>query len=209
MNTRLAALRGWRLVYLPILLRSVSSQRVITAIHLIQATTLNLGALSILIVDDSAAMRAIITTLLRSVGARSLQECANGKDALAALSANPFHLMIVDYAMPLVDGVTFVRSVRRLQPHEISMIPIIMITAHGDMERIAAARDAGVNEFLVKPVSSRALLDRVDAVLERPRLFLRTPDYVGPDRRRRDDPRYRGPKRRREDFRDDEVYEID
>ena len=170
---------------------------------------MNLGALSILIVDDSAAMRAIITTLLRSVGARSLQECANGKDALAALSANPFHLMIVDYAMPLVDGVTFVRSVRRLQPHEISMIPIIMITAHGDMERIAAARDAGVNEFLVKPVSSRALLDRVDAVLERPRLFLRTPDYVGPDRRRRDDPRYRGPKRRREDFRDDEVYEID
>lgn len=170
---------------------------------------MNLGALSILIVDDSAAMRAIITTLLRSVGARSLQECSNGKDALAALSANPFHLMIVDYAMPLVDGVTFVRSVRRLQPHETSMIPIIMITAHGDMERIAAARDAGVNEFLVKPVSSRALLDRVDAVLERPRLFLRTPGYVGPDRRRRDDPRYRGPKRRREDFRDDEIYEID
>jgi DNA-binding response OmpR family regulator len=61
---------------------------------------------------------------------------------------------------------------------------------------VVEARDAGVNEFVAKPVTARTLLDRIVATIYRPRAFVRTKDYFGPDRRRRADPDYAGPLRR-------------
>jgi len=79
------------------------------------------------------------------------------------------------------------------------MIPIIMLTGHATLRRVAEARDAGVSEFLTKPLTARAVIGRIGQVVEHPRSFVRTDDYFGPDRRRRADPNHPGPFRRSTD----------
>jgi DNA-binding response OmpR family regulator len=73
-----------------------------------------------------------------------------------------------------------------------------MLTAHSDKPRVEAARDAGATEFCAKPVTATELLRKVGAVINHPRPFVRSDGYVGPDRRRRDDPDYEGPERRKD-----------
>jgi len=70
------------------------------------------------------------------------------------------------------------------------------LAKHSDAVRVNAARDRGVTEFLAKPVTARAILDRLSAVIYRPRPFITTSDYFGPDRRRRTSEAYEGPRRR-------------
>jgi DNA-binding response OmpR family regulator len=72
-----------------------------------------------------------------------------------------------------------------------------MLTGHSEKRRVVAARDAGVTEFLVKPLSARALYERIVNVVVNPRPFVRTKTYFGPDRRRNLNPSYVGPERRR------------
>jgi DNA-binding NtrC family response regulator len=76
------------------------------------------------------------------------------------------------------------------------MVPVIMITGHSTLRRVAEARDVGVTEFLSKPVTARGVIERITQVVEHPRSFVKTDRYFGPDRRRRDDPNYPGPYRR-------------
>jgi DNA-binding response OmpR family regulator len=78
-------------------------------------------------------------------------------------------------------------------------LPIIMMTGHSERYRVMEARDAGVTEFVAKPLTAKSVLERIQAVIYRPRPFVRTADYFGPDRRRKDDPNYDGPRRRAAD----------
>ena len=78
-------------------------------------------------------------------------------------------------------------------------VPIIMLTGHTELHRVCEARDAGVNEFLAKPISAKALYSRVASIIEFPRPFIRTKSYFGPCRRRRNLGAPRGMKERRED----------
>ena len=71
-----------------------------------------------------------------------------------------------------------------------------MLTGYTHIERVRQARDAGVNEFLAKPVSVKAIMTRLISVIEHPRPYVRTKSYFGPCRRRRGDEEYRGPERR-------------
>jgi DNA-binding response OmpR family regulator len=81
-------------------------------------------------------------------------------------------------------------------------VPIIMITGHTEKENILAARDAGVTEFLAKPITAQSLFNRIAEIVERPRAFVRAEGYFGPDRRRRTLENYAGPWRRHDDFND-------
>jgi DNA-binding response OmpR family regulator len=78
-------------------------------------------------------------------------------------------------------------------------LPIIMMTGHSEKSRVVEARDAGVTEFVAKPLTAKAVLERIQAVIYRPRPFVRTATYFGPGRRRRDDPTFAGPWRRSTD----------
>src|ERR1700761_7580061 len=75
-------------------------------------------------------------------------------------------------------------------------LPIVMMTGHSEKSRVVEARDAGVTEFVAKPLTAKSVLERLQAVIYRPRPFVRTANYFGPDRRRREDPAYGGPWRR-------------
>ena len=78
-----------------------------------------------------------------------------------------------------------------------------MMTGHSEKSRVYEARDAGVTEFVVKPITAKAIFDRIQAVIFRPRPFVKTADYFGPDRRRSGSAVYTGPLRRSTDHAQD------
>jgi len=78
-----------------------------------------------------------------------------------------------------------VKKIRNDSASPDRFMPIIMVAAHSERPRIIAARDAGINEFVMKPVSARTLFSRLNAVIEHPRRYVRAGEYFGPDRRRK------------------------
>jgi CheY-like chemotaxis protein len=155
--------------------------------------------LTVLVVDDNHHMRSIIKELLRSIGVQDIREAGDPVDAFEILKTVPVDLLLADLSMPLIDGVEFVSMVRNSADSPNPFLPVIMITGHSERSRVTAARDAGVNEFLVKPVTAKNLLERLTMIVNSPRSFVRSGTYFGPDRRRRRDPNFKGPYRRKDD----------
>jgi CheY-like chemotaxis protein len=138
-------------------------------------------------VDDNEHMRAIVGTILKGIGIVILREASDGSEALEALRTWPADIAIVDFRMEPMDGVDLTRLVRNAADSRNPFLPIIMMTGFADRPRVEEARDSGVTELIVKPVTARAIIDRLNAVVYRPRPFVRTPDYFGPQRRGIDD----------------------
>lgn len=158
--------------------------------------TTGLEALRILLVDDNPHMRAIVFAMLHGLGIKALYEARDGEQALERMRRDPVDIALVDFLMRPVDGVHFTREVRNSPRSPDIYLPIIMMTGHSERSRVEEARDAGVTEFVVKPLTVHGLVTRINAVIQRPRAFVRTRDYFGPDRRRHVNPEFRGPWRR-------------
>lgn len=155
--------------------------------------------LRFLVVDDNAYMRQIIRTILHGFGTRTVEEAHDGADALERLGSIAPDIVILDWVMPIIDGLEFTRLVRR-QDSPSPYVPLIMMTGHSSKRRVTEARDAGITEFLRKPVSAKALHDRIASITLTPRPFIRTKTYFGPDRRRNENPGYKGAERRKADI---------
>lgn len=155
--------------------------------------------ITVLVVDDNAHMRTILRELLRGAGVTQIREANDPVDAFELLRTVPIDLILADLSMPIIDGVEFVKMVRTSADSPNPYMPVIMITGHSERSRVTAARDAGVNEFLVKPVTAKALMERLGTIVENPRPFVKSASYFGPCRRRRKDPKFEGPWRRRSD----------
>jgi CheY-like chemotaxis protein len=146
-----------------------------------------LGALKVLLVDDNQHMRAIVSTILKGVGIHEVREARDGAEGLQALRDWPADIAIVDFHMEPIDGVEFTRMIRNAKDSRNPYLPIIMMTGFADRPRVVEARDAGVTELVVKPVTARSIIDRINAVVFHARQFVRTDDYFGPSRRGIDD----------------------
>ena len=153
----------------------------------------------VMVVDDNQHMRSIVATILTAVGVGQIRECWDGAEALDALRQWPADVAIIDYHMSPIDGVEFTRLVRNAGDSPNPYLPIIMLTGYAERSRVMEARDAGVTEFIVKPVTAHAVLNRLNNVIFKPRPFIKTSEYFGPDRRRKQDENYDGPWRRAED----------
>jgi two-component system chemotaxis response regulator CheY len=151
--------------------------------------------LCVLVVDDNPQMREIVSSILIGLGVRDVREATDGARALEILREWPANLIILDFKMAPMDGVTLTRRIRQA-PDKSRYLPIIMMTGHTQKARVVEARDAGVTELVVKPLTGKAIVDRIEAILQRPRPFVQAGGYFGPDRRRRQDPDYMGPMRR-------------
>ncbi|HZL31922.1 MAG TPA: response regulator [Pseudolabrys sp.] len=145
-----------------------------------KALDARLATCKVLVVDDEHYMRKVVRTLLMSVGVRSIYEAVDGPAGLEMIRNVSPDIVILDWEMPGLDGAGFVRMVRSPQTFPLPDIPIIMLTGHGERSRVIEAVEVGVNEFLLKPVSSKALRDRMVAVLAKPRPLVKTGDYYGP-----------------------------
>lgn len=159
--------------------------------------------ISVLVVEDNTHMLRILATMIRGFGVDEVHMAADPADALELIKTTPVDIIFIDYRMPVLDGIEFTQMVRTSADSPNPYVPIIMVTAYSEPSKVRAARDAGVTEFCCKPINAQTLYSRVVSVVNKPRDFIRTPNYFGPDRRRRDDPNYRGPERRKDNLPDD------
>ena len=160
-------------------------------------TDYNLERLNFLIADDNRHMRALVKGVLLAMGCRSIAEAEDGADAYKRILNFPADMAICDWNMKPLDGLEFAQLVRTAKDSPNPMLPIIMLTGYSDLSRVMTARDAGINEYLIKPISAAGIYSRIRAVILKPRPFVRTKDYFGPSRRRLRSDGYRGMDRRK------------
>ncbi|HLF22502.1 MAG TPA: response regulator, partial [Burkholderiales bacterium] len=150
---------------------------------------MNLTNLRVLIVDDNAFAREMVGATLHALGVRQVFTEDNAVDGLATLRSVSPDLVLLDWVMESVDGLAFVKGVRGDRASPLRFIPIVVVTAYSELWRVQEARDAGANEFIVKPFAAVTLYHKIRTLIENPRPFVDVPDgYFGPDRRRRNDP---------------------
>lgn len=152
--------------------------------------------LKVLVIDDNQHMRRLVCSVLEAFGVNTVFETESAESGWEILQMEPWDLVFLDWVMSGMSGLEFTERVRTAPDSPNPFVPIVMLTGHTSVEHVNAARDAGVNEFLAKPVSAKALMNRLVAVIEHPRPFVRTRCYFGPCRRRRRDSAYHGPERR-------------
>lgn len=144
----------------------------------------NLENLKVLVLDDHAPMRRILMSLLRELGINRLTQSGNAVEALRNLQDTDPDLIITDALMEPMDGLEFTRKIREGEAGVDPFVPIIMISGQAEMRFIVKARDAGITEFLAKPISAHSVYLRICNVIASPRSFIRVEDFFGPDRRR-------------------------
>jgi CheY-like chemotaxis protein len=136
--------------------------------------------LRVLLVDDNPFMRSVVRGLLANIGVKKIDEASDGISALELIRITNPDVLILDWEMPLLNGPELVRIVRSPGVFPTPDLPIIMLTAHGERWRILESAKLGVNEFLCKPVSAKALFDRLISILLNPRESVRLGSYYGP-----------------------------
>jgi len=153
---------------------------------------IDFNKLRFLVCDDNPHMRRILRTLLHSFGAREVYESEDGATALEMYSHYVPDIVITDWSMPIFDGLELAQMIRQPESKGNPYAPIIMLTGHSEKRRVTVARDAGVTEFLAKPISAKGLYQRILNVVANPRPFIKTKTYFGPDRRRNTNNTYIG-----------------
>jgi CheY-like chemotaxis protein len=142
-----------------------------------------LQGVKVLVVDDEYYSRKVIRTLLTSIGIVHMRDAENGEKALDIIRVFAPDVVLVDWEMPGMDGAAFARAVRTPGEFPHPNVPMIMLTGHSERWRVMEALRLGVNEYLLKPVSSKMLLDRLVATLTKPRPMIKVGSYYGPEPR--------------------------
>lgn len=157
-------------------------------------TNLKWEKICILVVDDNAFMRKLLSSALRAFGVRNIVEEADGTAAIKRLKlsrSDPIgaglgqvDLILSDYMMPGIDGILFLRWVRTGEGAPDRFVPFIMVSGMASREVVQEARDVGVTGVLAKPFSVNSLADKVLTIVNANRQFILAQGYFGPDRRR-------------------------
>lgn len=139
----------------------------------------------VLVADSMPHMATLVGQMLRALGRKDIREAYDATRAMAELKRRIFDVLIIDADLDGMDGVSFTRKLRAASDCQNRDIAIIMMSSAPDAKRIAAARDAGVTEFLRKPFAASHLQSRLTNLQANPRGFIETEAYKGPDRRRK------------------------
>jgi len=119
--------------------------------------------MNILIVDDSKTMLRIVENLLKQLGIKNIHHATDGTMALRMLRDGSFGMIISDWNMEPMTGLQLLKEVRA--DNKLRVIPFIMVTAESKVENVAAAKEAGVNNYIVKPFNAETLKQKITAVL--------------------------------------------
>jgi len=112
-----------------------------------------------LVIDDSRAMRMILTRILKEVGFDVI-EAGHGKEALERLAGiQPPELLMVDWNMPIMDGLALIKAVRADRAYDVARI--MMVTTESERARVAEALGAGANDYMMKPFTREAVLEKL------------------------------------------------
>jgi two-component system chemotaxis response regulator CheY len=140
--------------------------------------------LSVLLIDGNRHMRVLVRSILQTLGCRNIQESGDSAEALRENLYSSIDLIIVSWMLEPITGLEFVKRVRASEDSPNKFVPIIMMSGQCQYNDVIVARDAGVNEFLAKPISPNTLYQRILSIITKPREFITHDSYCGPCRRR-------------------------
>ena len=118
----------------------------------------------ILIVDDFSTMRRIIRNILKQLGFENVEEAENGADAYEKLDGDKYDFVITDWNMPVMDGIGLLKKIRT--DPAMKTLPVLMVTAEAEKDKVVAAIQAGVNNYIVKPFTAEVLKEKMDKIFE-------------------------------------------
>lgn len=121
--------------------------------------------MKILLIDDSKTMRNIQKSVLAQLGHTTVEEACDGQDALSKVGAYKPDLILVDWNMPNMDGLTMLQTIRATPT--LRHLPVLMITAEAKKENIIAAAQAGANGYIVKPFTAATLSEKLNKIFEK------------------------------------------
>jgi len=142
--------------------------------------------LAVLVIEDSPHMASMLRIILNDLGVTKIWSARDGEDALRIFSRQKIDIAIIDELEAPLDGLSIVRVLRTAETDELQRIPVIYMTTRRSRQEIITARDAGVTEILSKPFSAAQFMARFETIVKKPRQMVRSDNFIGPDRRRRD-----------------------
>lgn len=149
---------------------------------------IDLRRISALVVDDNPQSLELISQILVGFRLGKLTSCQSAEEARPRLAEERFDLILIDYAMPREDGLHLARHIRSDASLPNRTIPIVILHGHTPEHMVVAARDAGANMIVRKPVAPAVLLSRIQWIARDRRPFVEAESYCGPDRRIRAEP---------------------
>lgn len=159
----------------------------------------DLSNISVLVVESTREMYQLFKTVLTMLGtpAKNIYSAYSSEEGFERFVAKRHDIVITDWLQSPDKGIELITNIRRHPTSPNIYVPIIMTAGSGHYTRVVKSRDAGVTEYLVKPFSAADLAQRFTRVIEKPRAFVVSKTYVGPERRAKTLP-YEGPDRRQE-----------
>jgi DNA-binding response OmpR family regulator len=150
----------------------------------------------ILVVEDTQPMATLVKSILNIFGFKNIYLADSGEEGLSMFKHHDPDLVLADWLMDGMDGVEMTRHIRNDADSQNPYVPVILMTGFSHQMRIVQARDIGINEFLAKPFNAHELYERIKNVIEKPRQYVDSGAFFGPDRRRKRGRDYNGPERR-------------
>ena len=144
----------------------------------------NLRNINVLILENNSLIRHLMTNVFREFGVNKGQSTDNPEAAFGMFADNAADIIISDWA-PELDGISFIKRIRQAPESPNPYVPIIVCSGNTERRHVLAARDAGMSEYLAKPVSPKSIYSRICSIIESKQRFVRHKEYFGPDRRRR------------------------
>lgn len=158
----------------------------------------DLSNFTIMLVEDSVYMQSLMTSMMKVFGVGDIMVCGGGEEAMDLLKVTQARrasryitkvdIVVTDWLMPKGSGRELLKWIRSQDDDAIRFLPVMVVSAYTTEKVVNQARDLGANETLVKPISGMGLASRICSMIDKPRPFVSTPDYFGPDRRRQDVP---------------------
>lgn len=152
--------------------------------------------ITVLVIESSRAMFDLTKSVLTTFGVNQIYSAYGFDQGFETYCKLNPDLVIVDWLEDPNNGLELTRKIRSDAASPNPFTPVILMTGYSQKRRVIAARDSGITEFLVKPFTAKAMFQRIEQLIERPRNFVKSEGYFGPDRRRKKDSEYKGPERR-------------
>jgi len=118
-----------------------------------------------LVVDDFSTMRRIVKNILKQLGYENIDEAEDGAQAYSKLQNNDYDFVISDWNMPNMDGLELLKKIRSDQ--KLKAMPVLMVTAEAEKEKVITAVQAGVSNYIVKPFTAEVLKEKMDRIFEK------------------------------------------
>lgn len=139
----------------------------------------------ILIVDSDVELASVLRSMLQKMGFTNIRNIESGSEAFRMLGNQPYDFLITEWNVNQLSGLDLIKKIRRMPDSPNPTLPIIMLTGRAEQVDVIKARDFGVNEFVVKPFTAKTIYSRIQRIIEHPRQFVVSANFVGPNRRSR------------------------